>query len=127
MIKKENGQATVEMALSLTLFCLLIFGMIDFGRIFSAYLTLNHASREAARVASVGGTDAVIRSKAMDASKVLNNSGKNVQISPSSSLRVRGEYVTVKMSYPVSISTPLLRTILPDPFVVSNETTMRVE
>lgn len=126
MIRKQSGQGIVEFALSITLLIFIVFGIIDFGRIFSAYLTLNHASREAARIASVGGSDDEIQRIAIGASKVLNIEEIIIKISPQTE-RSRGEFVTIDMSYPISISTPLLENVIPDPFVIENETTMRVE
>ncbi|THE10605.1 pilus assembly protein [Bacillus timonensis] len=126
MIRKQNGQGIVEMALSITLLLFIVFGIIDFGRIFSAYLTLNHASREAARVASVGGSNEDIRRIAVEATELMTSELVKVNISPESG-RSRGEFVTIAISYPVSLTTPLLDRIVPNPFQLKNETTMRVE
>ena len=62
-MKSQKGQAIVEIALILPILLMLLFGITDFGRLFHAYLTLDHAGREAARVASVGTEDGVIRTK----------------------------------------------------------------
>lgn len=51
----DRGAAAVEMALVLPLLLLLVFGVIDFGRMFNAQLTLTEAAREGARAAAVGG------------------------------------------------------------------------
>lgn len=126
MIKKQNGQGIVEMALSITFLLFLVFGIIDFGRIFSAYLTLNHASREAARVASVGGSNEDILRTAVGATDVMSSELVKVNISPESG-RARGEFVTIAISYPVTLSTPILDRIVPNPFQLENETTMRIE
>lgn len=126
MIKKQNGQGIVEMALSITLLLFLVFGIIDFGRIFSAYLTLNHASREAARVASVGGSNEEILRTAVGATDVMSSELVKVNISPEIG-RTRGEFVTITISYPVTLTTPLLDRIVPNPFQLKNETTMRIE
>ncbi|MEH7381311.1 TadE family protein [Bacillus sp. JJ1533] len=126
MIRKQNGQGIVEMALSITLLLFLVFGIIDFGRIFSAYLTLNHASREAARVASVGGSNEDILRTAVEATEVMTSELVKVNISPEIG-RSRGEFVTIAISYPVTLSTPLLDRVVPNPFQLENETTMRIE
>jgi len=126
VIKKQNGQGIVEMALSITFLLFLVFGIIDFGRIFSAYLTLNHASREAARVASVGGSNEDILRTAIGATDVMSSELVKVNISPEMG-RTRGEFVTIAISYPVTLSTPLLDRIVPNPFQLENETTMRIE
>jgi len=127
LIRSEKGQATVELAFSLVILMLILFGIIDFGRIFHAYLTLDYASREAARVASVGGTDAEVIERAKASAPSLNATRVNVTVAPASQNRSRGTYVTINMSYPVSISIPLLQNILPNPIVLNSKTVMRVE
>ncbi|WP_228550151.1 TadE/TadG family type IV pilus assembly protein [Salinibacillus xinjiangensis] len=126
MMKSERGQAAVELALTLPILLLLIFGMIDFGRIFHAYLTLEHTSRESARVASVGATNTDIIDYAYQAASGLNSEELIVHISPETN-RTRGTYVTVTTSYPVELFTPFLDQIMPNPFTVTGETVMRVE
>jgi hypothetical protein len=49
----RRGQNLVEFALVLPIFLLLLFGMIDVGRLVYQNSTLSQAAREAARVASV--------------------------------------------------------------------------
>lgn len=46
MVKKENGQSVVEMALVLPVLLLLLVGIIDFGRVFYYYSHLNLATQE---------------------------------------------------------------------------------
>ncbi len=54
LMKSEKGQSLVEFALVLPVLVMLLFGITDFGRAFHAYLTIDHAGREAARAASIG-------------------------------------------------------------------------
>ncbi len=49
----ERGQSLVEFALVLTPLFLVLLGIIQFGFIFNAYITLTNASREAARDGSI--------------------------------------------------------------------------
>ena len=49
----ERGQATVEFAIVLPLVLLLIVGMIEFGKAFNYWLSLNHLANETARWAAV--------------------------------------------------------------------------
>ena len=49
-----KGQSLLESALVTTLFFLLTFGMLDFGRMFYVQMTLQNAVREAGRFASTG-------------------------------------------------------------------------
>lgn len=51
--REENGTTLVEFALVLSLFLLLIFGLIDFGRLAYHYVTVEKAINLAARIAVV--------------------------------------------------------------------------
>jgi hypothetical protein len=52
--KKRNGQTLVEFALTLPILLVLLFGIIEFGRIFQAWVTLQNSARAAARYATTG-------------------------------------------------------------------------
>jgi hypothetical protein len=59
---RARGQSMVELALVLPIFLLMLFGLVDMGRLVYASTTMSQAAREAARVASVeaywiGSTD----------------------------------------------------------------------
>jgi Flp pilus assembly protein TadG len=53
----ERGVATVEFAVVLPLLLMIIFGILEFGRIMMVVHMLNAAAREGARVAALPGTD----------------------------------------------------------------------
>lgn len=50
----RRGQALAEFALTLPIMLLLIFGIIEFGRLFQTWIVLQSAARAGARAASVG-------------------------------------------------------------------------
>jgi Flp pilus assembly protein TadG len=50
----ERGAAAVEMALLLPVLLLLVFGIVDFGRMLDTQIRLSQASREGARAESLG-------------------------------------------------------------------------
>lgn len=50
----DRGAAAVEMALVLPLLLLLVFAIIDFGRMLNVQITLTEAARDGARTASLG-------------------------------------------------------------------------
>jgi Flp pilus assembly protein TadG len=52
----DRGAAAVEFALLVPILLLLVFGIVDFARGFSAQLTVTHAAREGVRVQALGGT-----------------------------------------------------------------------
>ena len=51
---RRKGQTLAEFALTLPILLILIFGIIEFARIFQAWVTLQNAARTAARYASTG-------------------------------------------------------------------------
>jgi Flp pilus assembly protein TadG len=54
---RSRGQALVEFALIIPLFLLMLFGIIDIGRVIWANDALTNAAREGARFASVKGSN----------------------------------------------------------------------
>jgi Flp pilus assembly protein TadG len=54
--RSQSGQSLVEFALVAPVFFLLVFGVLDFGRLFFTQMTLQHALREAGRFAVTGNT-----------------------------------------------------------------------
>jgi Flp pilus assembly protein TadG len=53
-LKSSTGQSLVEFALLAPVFFLLVFGVLDFGRVLFTQMTLQHALREAGRYAVTG-------------------------------------------------------------------------
>lgn len=51
---RREGQALLETALTFIVFMLLVFGTIDFGRLFYVQMTMQNALRMAARYAATG-------------------------------------------------------------------------
>ena len=61
--RRDVGAAAVEMALVLPLLMLVLCGIIDFGRMFNAQITLTQAAREGARAAAYGQTTSDITTR----------------------------------------------------------------
>lgn len=53
-VARQSGQSVVEFALISMLLFMLMFGLMDFGRLFFTQMTLQHAVREAGRFAVTG-------------------------------------------------------------------------
>lgn len=124
-MKSEKGQSLVEFALVLPLLVVLLFGIIDFGRIFHVYLTIDHAGREAARAASIGQDDTkIINTAVNDATSIGLTAGK-VGVSPSGA-RSSGSNVTITINYPINFLTPVIGNIV-GPITLTDTTVMRVE
>lgn len=121
-MKSEKGQSLVEFALVLPLLILLLFGIVDFGRIFHAYLTIDHAGREAAREASIGKGNADVIDTAEE--KAVGIDLTEVTVSPEA--RSSGNDVTVTITYEITFLTPLIGSIF-GPITLTDNTVMRVE
>ncbi|MGX6603365.1 TadE/TadG family type IV pilus assembly protein [Micromonosporaceae bacterium Da 78-11] len=59
----ESGAAAVELAIVLPTMLLLIFGLIDFGRVMQQQIQLTEAVREGARVGALSGTIADVKTQ----------------------------------------------------------------
>ncbi len=123
----ERGQAIVELSLALTVLLILGLGLIDAGRVLSAYVTVTNASREGARVAALGYADTQIQIAVSHSLTVLTASGVETVISPASSERQRGEPVTVEVRVPVEILFPGYGSFATNPVTVTARTVMRME
>jgi len=127
-IKNNRGQTLVEMALVLPILLLIIFGIIEFGRIFNAHLTLTHASREGARAGAVHKSDSEIENIVINASYPLIVNEDNITIDPLQTQgRSTGGSVSVEIDSSIEIFTPVISNLLENPYPVSGKTTMRVE
>lgn len=127
-LRREEGQAIVELVLALTLLLMLGLGMVDVGRVLHAYSTSAQASREGARVAALGYDDGTVLSAVNDSLSGFFNVDKvQVSIVPEDDKRQRGEPITVKVQIPVSILFPGYGVFAEDPLQVVGKTVMRME
>ncbi len=55
-ISREEGVAAVEFGIILPVLCLFLFGVLEFGRVWSQYQLFQGAAREGARCAAVAST-----------------------------------------------------------------------
>jgi Flp pilus assembly protein TadG len=116
----------VELALALPILILLVAGMMEFGQVIHQYLVVTEAAREGARSAAVGNDDIVITSIVRSAAATIDQGNLEVSINPGT--RVRGNSVTVSVSNPVQIITPLISAFFPaNPYIVQATAVMRVE
>ena len=125
--REEKGQSMVEFALILPVLILIIIGIIEFGFLFSGYLALTNASREAVRTVSLGETDVEAIQRAKDVAIILNPAKMNVSISPSAVIRDRGDSVTATISYDYDFLTPFMEKLFGSNLQLEAEATMRVE
>ena len=65
--ESDDGAAAVEFALILPVLLLIVFGIIDAGRMLNMQLALTQAAREGVRVTALGGTTAAAQARAIEA------------------------------------------------------------
>jgi len=117
----------VELALILPILIIFLLGIVEFGRVFNAYLVVTHASREGVRAGVVGATDAEMEQRVRDSASILNQQKLNVNISPGITLRDRGASLMVRVDYEVQIFAPITSNVLQNPFPISSRSVMRIE
>lgn len=97
------------------------------GRILHTYLVLTSASREGVRIGVVGASDEAIRERVKEVAATLNLSDGDITITPEQSLRHPGTALKVQVHYRVELVTPILSSLVSNPFPLTAQTTMRVE
>jgi Flp pilus assembly protein TadG len=108
--RDERGAAVVEFALILPVLVLFVFGIVEFGRAYSARIELTAAVREGARAVALGGTTA-------DADTATKNGAPGLtrdQIAVSTAAVCTGTTpppnASVSATYPFQYTIPLFRT-----------------
>ena len=64
--ERTRGQALVEFAIIIPVFMLLLFGLLDFGRVIYAQQTITQDAREGARAGLVAALDTTINQASYD-------------------------------------------------------------
>jgi len=128
-VKTERGQTLVELALVLPVLVLILFGILEFGRIFHSYIVITNAAREGARLGALGKSDEEIIARIREASPLyLADSRLRItKLEPNESARNPGVPLTVEVVYDVELVTPLISSILPNPITLKSTAVMRVE
>jgi Flp pilus assembly protein TadG len=127
--KNDSGQAVVEFAVILPVLLMILFAILQFGIVFNNYIQVTAAAREGARKAAVSrslGT-AAAETAATTSAKSAAPGLKQTSIAvsyPNSPTFAQGSDVTVKVTYPYSIS---ILGIIVKSGNLSSSTTMRVE
>lgn len=127
--RRERGQALVEFALIIPLFAMLVFALLDFGRVVYAQNTVSEAAREAARVGTLEPAAAAwkydaIRAAAVDKAPGLGLTTANVTgddctdcFYPAGAFS--GGVVVVTVTTRVDLLTPILSQVLGGSFTVT--------
>jgi hypothetical protein len=124
----QRGQALVELALVVPVLLLLVLGIFEFGRLLNAYMTVQHAAREGARLGILGATDVEIETVVVStAATTLDTTRLTVVISPPVSGRTSGVIMTVSVTYTFEVIVPLFDRILGSSVPITSNLSMRVE
>jgi Flp pilus assembly protein TadG len=120
--RSADGQATIEIALCLPILALLIALLVEAGGLATDRVRLWHAAREAARVAVVEPIEAEARA----AAERSGLPGLEMTIEPGIDARVRGEPLTVTVTYRPGGRVPLIGRLFHG-IVMRAAATMRIE
>jgi hypothetical protein len=128
----NKGQSLVEAAILIPVLIFIIFGIIEFGRIFSAYAIVNNVSRDWTRKAAIYGyDDTYVETEALEeldtsfgidtasvqATAYIDDEGDNA--------------IEVKIIYEVPLLAPIISVIIDDDadgdFTITAVCSMRME
>lgn len=115
------------MALVLPVLLMLLLGIVEFGRISSTGLMVNYSAREGSRLASTGAADSAVISRVRQSLPALDPTRLVIAITPEESARVRGQEISVRVSYPVTVTAPFIAVITGETVTVAGSCTMRIE
>ena len=122
MTRREEGQATVELALCLPLLALVLAALFEASMIAADQVRVWHAAREGARHAVVDPSEQSTES----AAESVGLSPLEVEVTPESHHRVAGEPLTVRIAYEPDTHVPLIGKLF-DGITLRASATMRIE
>ncbi|MGE5580281.1 MAG: TadE/TadG family type IV pilus assembly protein [Bacillota bacterium] len=136
--RREEGQSIVEFALVIPVLALLLLGIMEGGRIFTAYVELQHVARDAARFASLNCTSLAVRDDQIGgwvASTLIPHlSGRTSTLDPGAIVvdfdRITSgteTWVEVALEYPLVIVTPVVSDLTGNPLTLQSRMVMRSE
>lgn len=111
---EEDGASTVEFALVLPLLLMLLFGIFEFGRVYSQYQVYQGAAREGARFAAVrdgtgmGPTAPSVLTKVRDAAAPYSDNISAIRVTRQCTGSTVGQVVKVEWEQSYTINIPLV-------------------
>ncbi|KGJ77126.1 hypothetical protein GY21_08170 [Cryobacterium roopkundense] len=105
-LRDDGGAAALEFALVLPVLLLLVFGLMEFSRLYNVQISLTNAAREGARVMAIEKSPAVARAAASAAAPSVTPAitGAQIAITPSPTCAA-GDTVHVRITYDVALMT----------------------
>lgn len=125
--KKNKAQALVEFVIVLPILLLILMGIIQFGLVLNAYLTITNISREGARAAAVGTSYIDVDNLIISSAPNLDSEQLNINISPSEGNRKSGETLTASITYNYKLTVPIISKLFNNEILLKAETSMRIE
>jgi hypothetical protein len=128
--RHERGQTLVEFALIMPLFALLLFALLDFGRVIYTQNTVEQASREASRVGTLEPAEAgwkytLIRNAAINSAAGVGLTNADIVgqgcddcFYPDGA--ASGGMVVVTVTSQIALLTPILSQVLGGSFTVTS-------
>lgn len=120
----ENGQALVETALALPVLLAMILAIFSLGHLFTAQQVVTNATREGARLGTLGKSSDEIK-------QTIGSylSSANLQVTPTVDVlgagSPSGSQLTVKVTYPLKLAIPVPG--FPETVDLKAQTIMRIE
>ena len=136
ILKNTKGQSVVEFALIFPILLILLFGIVEFGRILHSDLVLKHSAREGARIVSIYATikddiEDRVEDGVVNSSPSLNHKKLDVNIDYMDNEEdiSRGDNIVINLDYEIEFITPILSFIpnIEDSLVLNEQKVMRVE
>lgn len=121
----ENGQSMVELAVTLPLLLLLVFGIIDFGWLFYNKMGVENASREGARYAIVNSGKGTL---VTDVTTLARDYCMGTAADTAVTVSISGDNAIVTVNKNVKVLTPLAGIFVNNQIVAMTSTTkMRIK
>lgn len=124
-MSRERGQALVEAALVLPVLLVMLMAVLSFGLMFTAQLIITNASREGARLGTLGKTKTDIETTISNYMSNAKLTAESASIAVTGAGGASGTDVTVTVTYPVQLIIPVPG--LPNPVNVQSRAIMRIE
>jgi Flp pilus assembly protein TadG len=112
-LRGDRGAAAVEFALVIPVLLLIVFGTIEFGRLYNEQISLTNAARSAARVMAIGNDRGAATTAAINGAPALNPAVSSAQVSFSAATCPQGGTMTVTISYRAQLLTGWFGASLP--------------
>ncbi len=101
----ERGQAFVEFTLIATITMVLLFGVVDFGRAYTCWVSATNGAREGARLA-IGGAD-----QSTSQNRAISSAGSCFGVTPTATASnvggISGSDVSMQVAYSLPFATPV--------------------